>query len=373
MTSRTRPDRVATELASWLWVGPVPAEPECGWDALLALADEHQLLPALWSNLRGRGVRPLPPRLGLERADGRPALAVLQAAYDDNAARVADLLDQGEHAIDALTRASIDAIPLKGLHWLLAGWLPDPASRVIVDLDLLVPAGAADAARAVLAGAGYRRVDTDDPEGMADHEIATLELPHRHGSVELQHEPFVRRHAGLLPAAEIAANAETVERDGRTWRVPNPTHGMVLAVGHAQLQDESLRLLRLPLRTLRDVAVALDAGAGELADWDEVAARFARIGAQRALAGFAVASAELFDQELPVPTRGGARWWRSVRAALRHPKAADRYREAVTLPRALSAARMERLYGALTPGARTSARVRHVGRGFARRIRRRPR
>src|SRR5213592_3226915 len=42
---------------------PSVSDPACGWDALLTMADDHLLLPALWSRLIARGVQPLPAPL----------------------------------------------------------------------------------------------------------------------------------------------------------------------------------------------------------------------------------------------------------------------------------------------------------------------
>ena len=371
MTGRgaARPDRVLVMLATMLRPdAPLGvSDPACGWESLLALAAEHRLLPALWSRLRQRGVQPLPDVLR-EDERGRPRpFAVLQDAYDENAARVADLRAQGEELLGALAAGGVDTIPVKGLHWLLAGWLRDPAARVMVDIDLVVPANRAATAVAIAADVGDQPVVIDDPEGMADHEVITMMAPGRRGSVELQIAPLVRRYDAVLPVDELRAGAITIDVCGRAQRVPNPTQAMTLTIAHAQLQDECHRLLEIPLRALFDVAVVVTAGTA-LVDWDEVTHHFAGAGYARALAGFAVASDELLGVTLPLSRRGRSRRLAAARAALRHPRLAQTYRETVTLPRALSSARMTRLYRADGPFGRSWARVRHVARGAGRRL-----
>jgi hypothetical protein len=360
-----RPDRVLTELAVMLRPGAPPgvSDPACGWDALLTTADDHRLLPALWSCLAARGVRPLPAEL--RRRDS--PLAVLQDAYDANAARVADLREQGESLLGALAARGVEAMPLKGLHWLLAGWLPDPGSRVMIDLDLLVPINRAVTAVAAAAQCGHDPVSIDDPEGMADHEVITLMAPGRAGSVEMQVAPLVGRYDAVLPAADVRAAAATIEMCGRAQRVPNPTHAIVLTIAHAQLQDECHRLLTIPLRAVRDAACVVTE-TDVVLDWDEVTDRFARAGHARALAAFATAADELLGVALPLSRRGTRRWVARTRQAARHPRLAHRYREIITLRRALSSARMTRLYRVHGRFGRSAARVRHAVRGARKRI-----
>jgi hypothetical protein len=141
----------------------------------------------------------------------------------------------------------------------------------------------------------------------------------------------------------------------------------VLTIAHAQLQDECHRLLTIPLRALHDVGVVVT-DAHVVPDWDEVTGRFARAGYASALAAFAAAADELVGVALPLSRRGGRRWVARARRASRHPGVARRYREIVTLPRALSSARMTRLYGARGPLSRTAARVRHAARGVRKRL-----
>jgi len=363
---------VATELAAWLRpdaageVRDAGADPTVGWVPLLDCAAAHQLLPALWSSMVRAGVRPLPAALR-DRVGSSP-FVVLEDAYAANAARVEDLAAQGRDVLAVLQDAGIPALPIKGLHGLLAGWWADPAARVMVDIDVLVAeAHVVDAAAAVRT-LGYRDLGTLDPEGIAAHQRPALGRPGHEGSLELHTTPLVVRHAVMLPTAELFAGADTLDVDGRTVPVPNPTHAMVLTLAHAVLQDDDARLLRLPLRALADVAALVGRGLTDAIDWHDVRARFARRHATPPLAGFAVALDELFGCALPVSTKGGRAWLSATWWAADHPGAAQRYREAVSVPRSLSAARMERLYDAHTVTDRTVARARHVAAGVRRRV-----
>lgn len=359
--------RVVDELAAYLRPGPGPCgDPETGWPALLDLAADHQLLPALWSALQARGVRSLPDGVG----DERSPLRELERAHAHNEARVRDLRSQAVLVLDALDAAGIDAVAMKGVHWLLAGWQRDPAARVLVDVDILIPHALAIDAQNVLERLGYAPVVGAPHDDLTlDHQLVALAAPGRRGSVELHFAPIAPAYRKLLTADEVRDSANVVIVEGHEWLVPDPTHAMVLLIGHAQLQDGGARLLKLPLRALRDLATLVDEGHG-VADWHAVGERFARAGehASLALAGFAVAARDLFGLELAVPTRGGAPWLHAAQWAVEHDRTARILRELVSLPRSLRAERMRDLYGARGRGELTAARARHLSAGARRRV-----
>ncbi len=361
----TAPSAVVDELAAYLRRGSgAVGDPRVGWPALLDLAAAHRLLPALWAALTARGVRPLPEPM---RA-GRSPLAVLARAYEDNAARTRSSRAQLVRVLDARDAADADPVPIKGGHWLLAGWIHDPAARVMVDLDVLVsPARAGDAVRA-LEAYRYEALAFDPVEG-GDHQLAPMVAPGRPGAVELHVAPVIGFHRRLLTADELRARADVLTVDSVERAVPHATDALIVLLGHAQLQEEAAMLLHLPLRALHDVTNLRPEVLARV-DWDAVAGHFRQARASVALAGFSVAAAELMAVALPVTTRGGAAWYRAARWAVDHPAAAHRYREAVLLPRALRPARMQRLYGVDAGLPLARARLHHVTRGAATRLRR---
>ncbi len=343
-------------------------DPAVGWTPILDLAAEHQLLPALWSALRRRGIPELPPVLA--RAQRSP-LAILSSRHAENVARTSDLRAQLDRILDTLEVAGIDAIPFKGAHWLEADLLPDPAAREMVDLDVLVPSTLADDAELALSRIGYRtRAEPPDAEP-TDHQLPAMFAPGRTGSVELHAEPMVAFRRRLLSADEVRERAETVVVDHMKRRLPDATTAMTLLIGHAQLQEDGARLLELPLRALHDLH-ALGPALRSDVDWDDLTHRFHRLGSggRVALAGFAVSAREYFDVVLPVPTTSGAMWLRATEEALARPRAADGYRQAAYLPRALRAERMGRLHGADRGLGLWGARLTHIGAGAVHRLRR---
>jgi len=358
-----RPSAVARELARYVRPGPGPTtDPGVGWEAMLGLADQHRLVPAVGAALRSRGVPELPPAF-IEH--GASPLAVVQRAHAANAARVVDLRGQLRVALAALDGAGIEAVSIKGAHWLLTGAHRDLAARVTIDLDLLIAPGEAAAAVAALQGVGYRHEREPDHLEPTDHQLAPLYLPGHAGSIEVHREPMVAFRRRLLTADQLRATATTVTVDGAPRRVPDPTSMVVLLVGHAMLQDDGVRLLALPLRALHDLAM-LDPAALAGVEWDRLARTFAAAGpgGRMALASFG-AAAELLGVELPIDRRGGRSWLRAAAWSLDHPVAGRRFQQAAYLPRALRTERMQRLYGVDTPVRVWLARARHVTRSRA--------
>ena len=343
-------------------------DPGSGWPAVLDLAAEHRLLPGLWAGLRSRGIRTLPDALTTTAEQGRSPLALLQGAYEKNESRVESVLTQSERTIAGLADAGIEATPIKGAHWLLAGWLPDPAARTTIDVDLLVGPADADRAQGALLAAGYGRVHSSLDE-WADHQLPALVEGNGEVAVELHVAPLLSIHAAVITGEEIVAAAEPATIAGRTGRVPSATDAITLLIAHAQLQDFTHRFRRPPLRALADLAQLSRAGRLDGVDWDRVQARFDRADEHDSLAGFAVAAAQWFDIGLPVDQRGGDRWVAACRRALDSPRWTTRYERRGMVTLTLGAARMDRLYGSHGAWDRTGARLRHLARGLRQRSR----
>ena len=228
---------------------PLPGDAG-GWGAFLDLAAEHALLPAVYVALRpsGRVDVPAPVARALELAvpAGRAVPeVVLRRAYDHNVARVARLFDAGVELLHAFAAEKVRAVPLKGLHSLLAGTWPDPAARTMVDLDVLVEAGRAEQAYARLLGAGYE--EHPDPIGEhADHHLPMLRRDDV--TMELHTELLVSRWRALAPAHDVLERAMFRPTPGGTLLLADDVDSFVHLVAHAQLQEETYTLLGLPLR-----------------------------------------------------------------------------------------------------------------------------
>jgi len=326
----------------------------------LALADRHDLLPALWRAEVDAGCwAPLPPEaLAVVTAHFQPGSTqpplLCQQAYEANRPRVQDLMAQGEAVLGALGRAGIVAVALKGLHALRDGWWPDPVARVMRDLDVLVAPADARAAQAVLGDLGYRSLPSGH-DAYADHELPAVHLPDRSGSVELHTALVVSRWRGVLPAQDVLAAGSPM----------STTDAVVHSIAHAQLHDEAHLLGRLALRSAHELAVLAAGPRADQIDWDRVRARFATVRASGALDAHLHLARAAFGAAVPEPSGRLPAVGRLAvgRWLLARPRWAVRYEQAAFAPRALSAERMRARYG---PGWVWRSRALHVSRAIGR-------
>ena len=340
--------------------GRAARPPDDRWDGALRLAAAHDLLPALWSAGRERGWWTVLPADALAQvvahfAPGstHPPL-VLQQAYEANRHRVADLSDQGRVILEHLASAGIVAVPLKGLHALMAGWWPDPADRVMRDLDILVSKDDAGPASRCLASLGYLPFATGHTAA-ADHELPAVALPGRAGSIELHTALVVSRWSAVLPGAEVLDRGPLM----------SSTDAVVHSIAHAQLHDEAHLLARIPLRALHELMILAAGPRGDEIDWARVRTSFRRVSAEAALDAHLRQARSLFGASVPPPV-GRLRPLahdRLCRTLVSHPPLASIFERTAFLPRGLSTERMHELHG---PGSPWISRSRHVAHALHR-------
>jgi len=340
--------------------GRIARPPDDRWDGTLRLAAAHDLLPALWSAGRERGWWTALPADALAEvvahfAPGstHPPL-VLQQAYNANRLRVADLSDQGRVILEHLASAGIVAVPLKGLHALMAGWWTDPADRVMRDLDILVSKDDAGQASQCLASLGYLPFATGHTTA-ADHELPAVALPGRAGSVELDTALVVSRWSAVLPGAEVLDRGPLM----------SSTDAVIHSIAHAQLHDEAHLLARIPLRALHELMILAAGPRGDAIDWARVRTSFRRVSAEAALDAHLCQARSLFGASVPRPA-GRLRPLahdRICRTLVSHPPVASIYERTAFLPRGLSTERMHELNG---PGSPWISRVRHAANALHR-------
>jgi hypothetical protein len=339
------------------------------WAAFLGIAGAHGLLPAVWVAARDSGRLEVPASLAraLERAappDRTLPELVIRRAYDANVERVGRLLDAGVELLRRFAGAGVRAVPLKGLHSLLAGTWPDPAARTMADLDVLVPAADATRAYAMLRDGGY--AEHPDPIGEhADHHLPML----RRGdvTVELHIELLVSGWSALVPAAAVLRRAMFRPTCGGPLLLADDTDAFVHLVAHAQLQEETYALFGLPLRALHETA-QLDPASIEHEDARE---RFAQAGVAHVLDAHCDAAHRLLGAASPAtaPSTRARLHTRLTEAGVVAPAAVAAWTYAVRVPRSFAETRMAAEFG---PGEGSAwlwrSRARHVARRVAVRL-----
>jgi hypothetical protein len=292
---------------------------------------------------------------------------VIRRAYDRNVARVDHLLETGIATLQRLAAAGIPALPLKGLHTVLTGAWSDPGARTMADLDILVEAESASRAFALLRASGFE--EHPEPIGEhADHHLAML----RDGevTVELHTALLISRWDLLAPPRDVFARAtERLTAHGR-FLLADYTDTLVHLVAHAQLQEETYRLLGLPLRPLLETTHLSPTDV----DWPRAQASFERAGVGHVFLAHLDAASRLFGTPVPavVGTRRAAWHTGLVRVGAALPPAVDGWTYCVRLPRSFSAPRMADEFGpGEGPAWLWGARARHALRRVSVRVGRR--
>ncbi len=252
------------------------AAPGWSWPDFLAAATAEALLPALHSRFTELN---LLDSLPMEVAE------FLLAVESGNRERNAAVLEELGHAVALLNQAGIEPVLLKGAAYLTAGVYPDPATRYLCDIDLLLPESQLPDAISALAANGYRAETGSDPFVEFRHHHAPLSRPGR-APIELHYAVSLGKSARILPAGEIAARSRPTQLAGGSTglhvRIPSPEHLTTHLILHSQMHHSYDQRIWPPLRAMADLA-ALDAHFGPEIDWHSIEWRFHRAGEHGAL------------------------------------------------------------------------------------------
>jgi tetratricopeptide (TPR) repeat protein len=276
-------------------------DPGLDWLAVMALANEHLVAPALWTTLARPEFRALVPE------DVQRYLTLLSAR---NAARNARIRQQCLGIGSILARAGLRAALLKGAAWLFDGTSPSASDRMMGDIDLaVVPEDFAAAVRA-LAAVGYRDVTGFFLEvGHIHH--APMVCQGAEATVEIHRDLFTQ--VKFLPTREVIASAREVAPG---LLLPACRHRIIHNVIHAQIANGDFAAGVVSLRDGLDLARLVGAGAGEL-DWSALALEARDRGYFRYLSGAIHGVHEILGSPCPPPFAhdrlGRLHAWRCVR------------------------------------------------------------
>jgi len=263
------------------------------WTAVLALANEHLLAPALWSMLDATGhAAALPP-------DVRDYLRTVHLL---NGERNQVIRRQAIELATALNGGGIVPVLLKGASTLVDGPYAEPAARMMRDIDLLVPAASRSDAIATLERLGYRLA-----RGYGDthHAFGDFARDGDPAAVDL-HTELVDSHY-LLPAAEVRRRGTLRSVDGSSLIIPSATdrvlhnflHAEIHHLGHYYRGERQIAQLYELTMLTRCFASAID--------WRFVERRLEAHRLAPALHAYLLAARRLFGLDWPLSTPPDAR------------------------------------------------------------------
>jgi hypothetical protein len=283
------------------------------WQTVILIANTELLTPALWVALRDRQLTKYLP------ADVYDYLSEL---YRLNKTRNAHLRAQVIEVMQQLNAIDIEPLLLKGAVGLFVETFGDPGSRMMTDLDILVPEDAAQACWNTLREIGYRPVEdrqdqrttgpplSDWPAGYRQHQhLHPLHRPGEYGTVEI-HRSALASHcsgAGLLPTQLLWRNTEHIQASGAEMAVPTPTYRILHNLVHSVITDRAYLRGRIPLRPLHETA-QMQINFRKSIEWENIREQFASCGKSKVLQGFLYLSHKYFNTPLPdaIPRTAGS-------------------------------------------------------------------
>ena len=259
------------------------------WDQTVDIAAREEVLPTLHAKLSC-------PR---EVAD------FFEAIHELNAERNRQLLGEVEALALLLNQVGIEPVLLKGAAYLLTGVYPDPADRLLQDIDFLVSPAQSRQAFEVIESAGYEPY-IPNPTVLVRHHYPTLTQIHR-VPVEIHHRLGHGACRRLLTADEIVSSSTPMQLGQAVVRIPSAGHLMTHLIVHSQLQHGSYYRIWPSLRAMLDLILL---GRRFAVDWDAIQDRFRRHGKS------AILNLHLMQVEKAMGFRtpfrisgGGIRWW----------------------------------------------------------------
>jgi hypothetical protein len=319
------------------------------WRQVLRLADKEHMTAALAAALHRRN---------LYKALPQPVQAALDRRYLMGGELNRLIKRQAEDVITALNDAGITPIVLKGGLHLFEASPEDLGSRVLRDLDFLVPEEGSQAAIDALRGCGYL------PEGEQEdwtYHYRPMYHPNEIVGIELHVRPGEQRR--FLGIEEAWAEAVPVTAPGLNFMALCPDHRIAHNVFHSEVQDFGHLLGSICLRQLYDLTKISSRFETDI-NWDAIDGRMKRHGLGavfRARMHMAVALIGAPEPPIGVDTFGSRFHLRRSLAGLRWPRLASQAQWVAGVLGRLGPHHIDLLYDCGTSGALLQwYRVKHV-------------
>jgi len=249
---------------------------------LIAFASHELLAPALWVALRDKELVSELPRASAE---------FLRRAHAVNRVRNDRMTSELEEVIRHLNQDGIEPVLLKGAIDLVASRYPDPAARMLRDLDIFVLRPQHDRVRAILGSIGY----TATADWLQTY-FSELNRPGAIAPIDLHW--YVSAQRDILPPEEATNASLTTTTGNLRFRILSPDHQIVHNVLHSEIQDGGSAVGFIWIRQLVDL-VAICSHYQELLDWSMIRDRFSRHGLEGVLVARLYMAHRLLGLQMP--------------------------------------------------------------------------
>lgn len=266
---------------------------EIPWEAVVEMANDHLVTPAIWVGLREQGLLDCVPS---------DVSAYLRELYRLNLQRNQALRLQALEAVRQLNAIGVEPLLLKGGAQLFANAYRDYGERVMTDLDLLVPRARAAASLETLRRLGYGSSQADEIRFTEHHHYAPLFRPGDYAVIEVHRELLFRTAAQLVPTDSIWGHTERLAVKGGVLRILSPTYRVLHSVIHSEIVDRAHERGQVPLRSLHELVSLIRMYNADV-QWPTIRALLSSHGQGRILHAHIYLARRLLG--LPTPARIG--------------------------------------------------------------------
>ncbi|WP_370390783.1 nucleotidyltransferase family protein [uncultured Winogradskyella sp.] len=187
------PETKASELETIL------QHPDFDWDAIVVEGSGHLMLPALYCNLKRKGLlHTLPEELD----------EYLEEITAINRNRNKALLRQAADISKLLSAHNIAHVFLKGIAYISSNIFSDPAERMVGDIDILVAAEAAEKAFSILHQNGYGKISGFNYAVKGHRHMDRLINDQKLAAIEIHSQFFDKKHQKLLNVRDALTNLQ---------------------------------------------------------------------------------------------------------------------------------------------------------------------
>jgi hypothetical protein len=226
---------------------------------VIDIANDYFVTPGFWSGLKSKGLETL--------LEDEP-YEYLHTLHAMNLERNTHLRHQLIEAIRLLNTAGIKPLLFKGSGQLLHPIHNDIGSRIMSDLDILIPLEQIPDAIDALIDKGYRETDAKYAT-QKFHHLPPLSRPGDYGPIELHRRAFHNEISHVLPTRKIWKDARSDTVDGVHFFLPSPTHSILICMLHSQKFNSQYDPRQLNPRALQDLTAITMRYTDEI-DWSSI-------------------------------------------------------------------------------------------------------
>ncbi len=273
------------------WIRRQITSGSVNWQDVIAIGDQHFVLPLLYYQLTDKGLTACLPD------DLQDNLATL---YELNRLRNEQLKKQLTSIVKLFNFICVTPVLLKGATALFSELYPDPACRMMNDLDILVPADLLSNCAALLQKEGYSPMEGDEIYD-DHHHCRPLAHPDHLARVELHREIGAEPVAQLLSSEAIRNEAITIRRDGMECQLCSNTHlALHNIIHHQHSGTDFYRQRTVSLYQMYDLVQLMYLSQGDdIVDWQNIFHQLKQNGYAGSTASYFLSIKHFFSQPVP--------------------------------------------------------------------------